>query len=447
MQRIATVARQTKKHITELNLFDDGSSHPDPFDLRTGILSTRIYIILLAVSVITLIVFNSMGTRPEIMIILNPSESDYEDFLNKYGNSSSCPCSHITIPYTNFTSPIVNYHPVCQSIFLSNLWINHLFNPDFINLYQADFRALASSYFQLLATFCSHVKRSVNDTLDNFHLQTFLTPNVLLKKAFSVEVAVNSQFLRSSIVNSVHELLQLVLTTSQSNGLHTAIPISTMMFMINTNGVDILRMKNTLFRYTKESICSCSSTRRCSMPSGFFNISQRASSQIQSALYITPLANVSGFFVGCLPIESLLQSTLECLFDSSCLNTIHTFIPSSNIAGVYALNASQTRFSPNTSIEILINQLFIEEWLMKGNYSNYYTECAPIHCIHTLSKRNSPLYIITELLGLYGGLAVTLYFCVPRFVAFWRKRRVIAATAAEPRPSEYLYLKRCRLKS
>jgi hypothetical protein len=206
-----------------------------------------------------------------------------------------------------------------------------------------------------------------------------------------------------------------------------------------TIGVDVLEMRDTSFFYTESPICICTIDRKCSVPSGFFIIDQGIERMVKLEPDFPLLESVSGFVVGCFPVESLLQSTLECLFDSSCLENIRTFIPSSNITGVYALNTSQTRFAPNTFIEIIINNLFVEKWLMKPSFSNYYAQCAPILCTYTILKRKDSLYVLTKLLGLYGGLTATLSLCVPVMVAWWRKRRVI--NSAEPSPSEYRNLK------
>lgn len=435
MQGTFAFVRQSKKYIVELNLFEDEASRSNLFNLRTAILSTRVYIILLVISVITLVVFNALGTQPEVITILNPSEADYTDFLKIYGNSSLCPCNRVNIPYDNFTLTTVKYHPVCSSVFVSNDWINYLFNPKFTSIYQGDFRALANNYFQLLATFCSYANRSINDALNNFHSQTLLTPDVLLPNSLNTQIAEKGAILKSITANSVTQLLQLVRTTTQSNGLQTAISLSAIMYLPYED--EFLRKRDTIFNYTGSSSCYCTSARSCSVPSGFFDISKRT----EETIYLVPnfprLANVSGFYVGCFPLESLLQSTLECLFDSSCLKTIRAYILSSNITDVYALNISQTpQFPPNTSIEELINKLFIQEWSMKANFSNYYTQCAPILCTHTREQRNNALYVLTKLLGVYGGLRAILYLCVPLIVAWYRKRKII--DSAEPRPSEYI---------
>ncbi len=256
------------------------------------------------------------------------------------------------------------------------------------------------------------------------------------------KIDVKRQFLQSSTANSVIQLLQVVRTTIQSNVLQTAIPMSALMRKDSEFGVYVLR-RDEIFFDARPPYCYCTSDHNCSMPSAFYNIERGIQTEIHTEKYWTPLAEVSGVFAGCLPVESLLKSTLECLFDSSCLKTIRTFIPSSNITGVYALNTSQTQLVPNTSIEILINKLFIEKCSMEPSFSNYYAQCAPILCASTLSKGKNPLYILTKLLGLYGGLTAVLRFCISLIVPWWRKRRVIASV--EPRPSEYRYLKRPRL--
>jgi hypothetical protein len=448
MQTIAVIARKAKKHVAELNLFVDEAPHSDPFHLRTAIVSARIYIVLLTVLVTILIVFTSLATQSEVRTIRNPSQADYENLLNKNTSSLSCSCRCVTIPYGNFTSTTVDYHPVCSSMFVSPGWINRLFRPDIASIYQGDFRALASSYFQLLATFCSHANRSVQDALNNFHSETLVTPDVLLPDSLKTQIEVKSKFLQFSTENSARQLLQLVRNTTQANALLTALSTSTMMIKIDIiNDSSFMRMP-ILFRYNDRTECNCMSNRSCSMPSGFFDIdTERLSAFIglwaESKIVRKPLANMTGFFVGCTAVESLLQSTLECLFDWSCLETVKTFIPSSNITGVYPLNKNQTEFDPNTTIEIIINELFIENWTMKPSFSNYYAQCAPIQCTYTVVQRNDALYVLTKLLTIYGGLTATLRLLVPFIVGWWRKRRVIVLT--EPRPSEYRYLKTPRL--
>lgn len=436
MRSVGVILGQLKKYVAQLNLFEDQASRLDPFHLRAAIVSTRIYITLLTASIIILIVFTSLETQSQINIIRNPSQSTYEGLLDKNVTPLACPCSRLTIPYGHFTETIVDYHPVCSSFFVSKDWIDNLFSPDIGRLYQADFRASASGLFQLLAAFCSHANRSVHDALDDFYYQTLLTTDVLLPISFKDQVTIKSEFVRTSTINSVLRLLQIVRTTTHANELKTVLQTSKLSLKQNVaDDVFHLVEADISFFYVDSTECKCKSNRNCSMPTAFFDINQIQLSQtIVPFEWIQPVANLNGFFVGCNPIESLLQSTLECLFDSSCLATIGTFIPSTNIIAVRPLNTSQTRFAMNMSIETIINDLFIENWSTQQSFSNYFSQCAPIQCTYTTVQDNNALYVLTKLLGIYGGLTAALRFCVPLVIAWCRKRRIISSV--EPRPGE-----------
>lgn len=439
MQTIRVIARKTKRNIAELNLFVDEDTRSDPFHLCTAIISTRIYIGLLTISVITLIIFASLGTQSEVRIKRNPTEAYYTDLINKNMTSLLCSRSRITIPYDNFTSTTVDYHPVCSSVFASDDWINRLLRSDIGKIYQGDFRTLASSCFQLLATFCSHAKRSIQDALKDFHSETLLTLDVLSLDSLDAQTKDKSLLPQSSIINSVHQLLQLVGNTTQGNELQVVLSTSTIMIENIFIKDGSLMQIPVSFRYNAAPDCLCTLNRSCSAPSAFFDIDTK-----KIRLYIVSsseiLANVSGFIVGCSPVESLLQSTLECLFDMSCLDIIHTFIPStSNITGIYGLNKNQTQFDSNMTVQMIINKLFIENWSMKLSFSDYDTYCAPIQCAYTVVQRNNALYVLTKLLSLYGRLTVTLRLLVPIIVGWWRTRRINPSIGSHA--SKYRYRK------
>jgi len=87
-----------------------------------------------------------------------------------------------------------------------------------------------------------------------------------------------------------------------------------------------------------------------------------------------------GFVPGCLPIDRLRQSTLECLFDEICLNELNTLINFS--MSILPLDSSRsTRFSPNmTLIGSIIDERFVDSWENSSNYSKYFAACAPSIC-------------------------------------------------------------------
>jgi hypothetical protein len=119
-----------------------------------------------------------------------------------------------------------------------------------------------------------------------------------------------------------------------------------------------------------------------------------------------------GLVSGCLPVDGLRQSTLECFFDLLCLSMLEMLLNGSIVP--LPLNRSLiTRFPyKSTTLGKIIDQLFVEEWSNTSNYSSYYHACSPRECRYTFIERNNALYIITTLLGFYGGLTFSLRFIV-----------------------------------
>lgn len=134
-----------------------------------------------------------------------------------------------------------------------------------------------------------------------------------------------------------------------------------------------------------------------------------------------------GIVFGCLPIDGLRQSTLECLYNSTCLQQLADFMNMTDMPD--ALNRSvSSRVYPvsTTTIGKLIDEFFVETWQNSSNYSNYYSSCSPSSCEYSYAARNSFLYILTTLLGLYGGLTVGLKFIVWHSLnIYWKTRKYI----------------------
>lgn len=139
------------------------------------------------------------------------------------------------------------------------------------------------------------------------------------------------------------------------------------------------------------------------------------------------------FFVGCFTIQSVLQSSLECFFNQSCLDAVQTEILSEISINSSILLANATRFSPNTPIGKLINSLMIEDWGRNIQYDQYYEQCAPKLCSYTTFYRKNALYILTKLISLIGGLTIGLKIVVSIIVKWLRKRAQPTIGSDHPR--------------
>ncbi|CAF4840783.1 unnamed protein product, partial [Rotaria sp. Silwood2] len=134
--------------------------------------------------------------------------------------------------------------------------------------------------------------------------------------------------------------------------------------------------------------------------------------------------NIPGLVLGCLPIESLLRSTLECFYNQTCVNTLITYLHNTSINKTIfnALDSTiYSGFFPNMTINELVNNLFVESESWKANisYTSFYSQCQPTFCTYTIIKRNSALFICTNILGLYGGLMKTFRHVIPAMMAIY----------------------------
>ncbi|CAF1403546.1 unnamed protein product [Rotaria magnacalcarata] len=127
-------------------------------------------------------------------------------------------------------------------------------------------------------------------------------------------------------------------------------------------------------------------------------------------------------------IESLLQSTLECFYNQTCINQLNSYLLSNSSLDVKALDSSLTsRFVEKSTMEELINKLLIEQWNLSMIHENYYNACQPISCIYSYTTRNDIIYILTIVIGLVGGIIEILKFVIPpviqSFAQYWFKTK------------------------
>ena len=136
-----------------------------------------------------------------------------------------------------------------------------------------------------------------------------------------------------------------------------------------------------------------------------------------------PIFVIPGMKVGCMPYDAMIKSTLECFFSQSCLNTTARWI--SNLPPEQwprALDRWMVSTSkPETTIENLVNERMVERWINSTDFAGYYRSCAPSQCTYTVVRYNSFAYVISLLIGLYGGLTVALRFMAPFIVKFGRR--------------------------
>ncbi|CAF0901316.1 unnamed protein product [Adineta steineri] len=123
---------------------------------------------------------------------------------------------------------------------------------------------------------------------------------------------------------------------------------------------------------------------------------------------------VPGMFSGCVPLDSMLQSTLECLYDQTCLDKISDALNSSK-PYIPSLIANRTRFHPIniTKFDNIVKEFFIENWIESVSFESYFNACHTDKCTYTISKRFKFGYISSTVIAFYGGLSVGLTLVIP----------------------------------
>lgn len=108
------VVNRTIHRLTTLNLFADDNQNgiANGQKLRDQLLTTRVYLILLGISFISLILFSSLADRIVAVTVLKPSLDTFEHLQAKFLGTLSCPCANIAVPYSSFLSFQSTYHQV-----------------------------------------------------------------------------------------------------------------------------------------------------------------------------------------------------------------------------------------------------------------------------------------------------------------------------------------------
>lgn len=116
------IASQNFRQLRRLNLFVDAKTKDEQDGplVRDQILSTRIYLILLIVSILILALITVLTDVVVQVKVNKPSLDTYKYLEGKYSATLTCPCGYLTVPYSNFLSMEVVYHQVC---FLSHKYM------------------------------------------------------------------------------------------------------------------------------------------------------------------------------------------------------------------------------------------------------------------------------------------------------------------------------------
>ena len=96
--------------LQNLNLFESGSQ--ENFTVKLEKWSTRLYLVLLFLSLSFLVFFTAIAEQTVNKLVKNPSYAVFNSLQDRYGDTLKCPCSVIAIEYRTFVTMEPKFHQV-----------------------------------------------------------------------------------------------------------------------------------------------------------------------------------------------------------------------------------------------------------------------------------------------------------------------------------------------
>lgn len=292
--------------IKSLNWFDTNSS--DPLRQRRGQKSTRLYILLLSTTFTVLFFYTTFTKQTKIYNVQYPTQATYEQLLVKYADTIQCPCTRIAIPYQEFISFNVNYHPICSSEFISDSFIAQLFVFRDVNVYRGDFMQMSGPYFAGLSKFCLLSKIIFSRSLANVETDLFINDKLLSPDDFAMKSAAMELLFVEGAAAAFEGGIQTLLEFTTANQMLSVSSVSYNLRIVSNENVQV--------EPGGFSNCSCLlNPSTCSEEAGFYSYDSSTDS-------FTLLSTVMGIQVTCYPLLSIMQSNLACWYSLDCYEKV-----------------------------------------------------------------------------------------------------------------------------
>jgi hypothetical protein len=258
-----------------------------------------------------------------------------------------------------------------------------------------------------LSQICILSEKTLNTSLLIFGQNDFFTANVISLVEFNFQMkTIFDQFI-TSVSQQLMETMILIQLTNDANQL-TIVFLSNWRLIVKYPHQFVYdsREQTTLDLLTRaqtygEQDCSCALQSNCSALS-YITLSQYN-------IELNPI--LPGFLSGCFLFDSLLQSSLVCLYNKTCLSLMQAYLYVNKPMKVNLLKYSSLS-SPNTTLNTLFTRLFVMQWYENTSFELYFNECAPQSCQYSYLMQYNIIYVITMLLAVFGGLTKGLHLIV-----------------------------------
>jgi len=387
----------------------------DQYKIKTQIIATRIYLLLLVVSFFTLITHTSQVEVTQSVTVRYPSYDQFLSLSGVYSQTLSCPCTNLSIAYDQFIYLNATYHQVCESVYTTPVWQQLIDSTANENQTSWNFRYIGGPLFSVLNSFCYLSSTTVTDGIIEFNATQLISGTALSLDIFNSEVEGFIRLFISTTTREFTRLREMIRDQIQYDGilsgLYTNFYYKTILHLYPAYPPNYWFNPIPRVYLGQSSNCSCEETPLCVRPAFIDD---------ENTL------QVPGMYHGCYIVESLLQSNLACFYNQSCVDELRYILNSTLSPNTTALDPNiQSQYVPNDTVEYIVNQLMVEQWINKTSHEFYYNQCRPALCTYTYVSKKNWISVFTSILIPIGGLNIILMVIVPRIIWMLRSRRRI----------------------
>jgi hypothetical protein len=171
-----SVAQKLKNYFCTLNVFPSIPPSTDEHLLQNERTSTRMFIVLLTLSLTILLLYTSLINVTQTVSVKTNTMAQYLQLYSTYPQTLTCPCTQISINYGAFLDVQYTFHQVCSSVFVDEYWINYLYTSYGSNtVYPDDFRSTGFLTFQGLSALCGLVNQTISNSLTQFYSNQYIS--------------------------------------------------------------------------------------------------------------------------------------------------------------------------------------------------------------------------------------------------------------------------------
>jgi hypothetical protein len=277
-----------------------------------------------------------------------------------------------------------------------------------------EFRSIRTSFIHFFEKICGLAQTSASNSAQTFLASTMLANQLITHTQFDGEIDDTLTRFQLETPIAFARTLDLTRLLVHDNAI-MAFPLENWKILQDETREEqdpsFFNLPTIFIDSQSNQSCSCATSSNCTLPALIFN-------EDGTFEYIIP-----GFAYGCYLFQSVLFSSLSCLYSPTCIAELRLYLNLSagsleahheRTGEPIQLDAAATRFNVNDTIE---------SWTSNVSYERYFNSCAPTSCTYTYHYRFDEAEMFTTFLSVFSGLSLAIRFAVPYALRLCEKIR------------------------